>query len=142
MITVVNKLTGEVLDLADDSPEAIKDSWLMLSETIKAFERAKDKLKLKVADLLDEKGTYDYGDYVFRQSIVQRQNYDKAVLRNVLDADTFDLLTVPDKPAIDRYIKENLTELGAASTELRNSMIAVGEPYSMIRLEKVKTDDH
>lgn len=136
MVQVVNKLTGEIIDIKDNSPEAIKQSWLLLSETIKALERAKDKLKPKVQAILEPAGTYDFGDYVFRQSVVQRQNYDKATMRKVLDADTFDLLLVPDKTRIDTYLKENIDNLGEAGATLRNSMVAVGEPYTMIRLEK------
>src|SRR5262245_49038384 len=111
MITVVNKLTGEVLELPDDDADDIKNAWLMLSETIKMLERAKDKLKPKVSDLLDARGTYDFGDYMFRQSSIQRTNYDKSVMRRVLDADLFDELLTPDKGKIDNYLKENLDKL-------------------------------
>jgi hypothetical protein len=138
MINVVNTLTGEILELPDNTPVQIKDAWLMLSETIKMLERAKDKLKPKVADMLEANGTYDFGDYMFRQSAIQRTNYDKAVMRQNLDADTFDLLLVPDKPRIDNYLKENLENLGDVGTILRSTMVAVGEPYTTIRLEKIK----
>lgn len=138
MIQVVNKLTGELYELTDETPEQIKDAWLMLSETIKAMERAKDKLKPKVADMLDSKGTYDFGQYMFRQSSIQRQTYDKAVMREVLDADLFDTLLMPDKTAIDTYLKENLETTGEAGSKLRQTMIPVGQPYTTIRLEKVK----
>ena len=139
-IQVVNKLTGEVLELPVDNPVQIKDAWLMLSETIKMLERAKDKLKPKVEALVAANQA-DFGTHAFRQSVVQRQTYDKAVMREVFDADTLDLFLVPDKTKVDNYLKENLESLGDASTKLRQSMVPVGTPYTTIRLEKVKRDE-
>ncbi len=136
MISFVNKWTGEVHELPDDTPEKIKDSWLALSETIKACERAKDKLKPKVEELLDGGNTYDFEDYLFRRVSVQRQNYDKSVMREYLDSDMLDVLLIPDKTAVDRYLMENLEELGEVSTALRTTMIPVGLPYTSTRLEK------
>lgn len=135
---VVDTLTGEVLEFPDTTPEDIKNSWLQISKQIQALERAKDKLKPKVAELLDEFGKYEFEDYMFRQMTVQRRNYDKAVMREALDEDTFDLLLIPDKTAIDRYLKENLESLGDASTKLRESMVDVGQPYSVTKLEQIK----
>jgi len=137
MITVVDVLTGEVSEFADTTPEEIKDSWLQINKQIQALERAKDKLKPKVAELLDEFGKYEFEDYMFRQMTVQRRNYDKAVMREALDEDTLDLFLVPDKTAIDKYLKENLEELGDVSTRLRESMVDVGNPYSVTKLEKI-----
>lgn len=138
MIHVVNVATGEVTEFADSTPEEIKDSWLMISKQIQALERAKDKLKPKVAELLDEFGKCEIGDYMFRQMTVQRRNYDKGLMRQELDEDTFDSLLIPDKTAVDRYIKENLEELGNTSTLLRNYMVDVGQPYSVTKLEQIK----
>ena len=142
MITAVDVLTGEVLEFADETPEDIKNSWLMISKQIQALERAKDKLKPKVAELLDEFGKYEFEDYMFRQMTVQRRNYDKAVMREALDEDTLDLFLVPDKPRVDQYIKEHLEELGEVSTLLRKTMVTVGNPYTTVRLEKVTDKDH
>lgn len=138
---VVDVLTGEVMEFADTTPEDIKNSWLQISKQIQALERAKDKLKPKVAELLDEQGKYDFGDYMFRQSIVQRKNYDKAVMREALDEDTLDLFLVPDKTAIDKWLKENVEELGEISTTLRTTMVDVGNPYTITKLEKVVRDE-
>lgn len=139
---VVDTLTGEVLEFADSTPEEIKDSWLQISKQIQALERAKDKLKPKVAELLDEFGKYEFEDYMFRQMTVQRRQYDKAVMRGVLDEDTLDLFLVPDKTKVDQYIKEHLEELGEVSTLLRKTMVTVGNPYTTVRLEKVTDKDH
>lgn len=137
MIQVVNKLTGEVYELDDHTSVAIRDSWLLLSETIKACERAKEKLKPKVDKIMAEQSVLPIGEYQFRRSVIERKNYDKSVMRKVLDADTFDLLLVPDKPRIDTFLKENLETLGDASTKLRQSMVSVGNPYTTLRLEKL-----
>lgn len=135
---VVNKLTGEVYELNTDTPEDIRESWQLVSEAIKTLEAAKDKLKPMVQAILDDSGQYDFGDYIFKLIPVQRMNYDKSVMRQVLDEDTLDLLLMPDKTAIDNYLKENIETLGDASTQLRNTMVAVGRPYSQLRLERVK----
>lgn len=137
MITAVNTISGEVMEFADSTPEEVRDSWLQISKQIQALERAKDKLKPKVASMLDEFGKCEIGDYMFRQTTVQRRNYDKAVMREALDEDTLDLFLVPDKTAIDKYLKENLEELGDISTRLRESMVDVGNPYSITKLEKL-----
>lgn len=137
MTQLTNKWTGEVIDLPDKTPDEIREAWTALTETIKACETAKRELKNKISKFLDLNGKYDYGDYLFRQVVIQRQNYDKAVMRRVLDPDTFDLFLVPNKIAIDGWLKENVEQLGEVSTELRESMVPVGEPYTTLRLEKV-----
>jgi len=135
---VVNKLTGEVYEIKFGNPSELAESWRLLSETIKACERAKDKLKPHVSKLLATDDTFQVGDYQFRQLITQRQTYDKAIMRQELDADLYDLLVMPNKTEVDKYIRDNLTDLGDSATKLRKSMIAVGEPYITIRLEKMK----
>ena len=137
-IQFLNKWTGEIHELPANTPDEIKDAWLALTETIKACERAKDKLKPLVSDMLDDRGQYGFTDYVFRQSVVQRQTYDKSVMREVLDPDTFDVLLIPDKTAVDSYLKENVENLGEVGTKLRQSMVPIGQPYTTIRLEKLK----
>jgi hypothetical protein len=150
MTQVVNKLTGEVYELDDHTAVAIRDSWLLLTETIKACERAKEKLKPKIDNIMAELSVLPIGDYQFRRTITERKTYDKAVMRQVLDADVFDLLLVPDKTRIDEYLKDNLETLDqGVGTALRNSMVPVmtrdkktGEykpmlPYTTLRLEKL-----
>jgi hypothetical protein len=139
MITVINKSTGEVTELYDDTPEDICNSWRAISEQIKALEAARDKLKPRVETLLDAGGRYEIGDYRFVQSVVQRQTYDKTTMRSLLDADLYDEMLVPDKTKVDAWLKE-MVERGAGelSTELRNNMVAIGKPYSIIRLERMK----
>lgn len=137
MIKLVNKLTGEVMELPDSSPEEIKESWLLLSETIKVCEGGKDKLKAKVRSLVNDNGLYDMGEYQFRVMSVQRYNYDKAVMREALDPDLFDTFLEPNKTAVDRYIKENVEVIGDTATILRKSMLPIGNPYSVTKLERL-----
>ena len=136
MIKSVNVVTGEVYEFSDSTPDEIIVSWNLINETIKALERAKDKLKNKVPDLVNHVGIYEGENFSFRVSTVQRVNYDKAVMRQVFDEDLLDTLLVPHKPSIDAYIKENLEELGESSTLLRESMIDEGKAYQVIKLEK------
>jgi len=136
MIKSVNVVTGEVYEFSDTTPDEIIVSWNLINETIKALERAKDKLKKKVPDLVNHVGIYEGENFAFRVSSVQRVNYDKAIMRQVFDEDLLDTLLVPHKPSIDAYIKENLEDLGESSTLLRESMIEEGKAYQVIKLEK------
>lgn len=137
-IQAVNRATGEVIDLPANTPEEIVQAWNIAKEYEKAATALKDQLKKLVPNLVNERGVSDeVNGYVFRVSNVQRKTYDKAVLRQQLDEDTFDLFMKPDKTAIDKYLRENLEDLGEASTIIRNSMIDDGKPYQVIKLEKV-----
>lgn len=137
-ITAVNKATGEVAELPADTPEEIVTAWQVAGEYEKVAKALREQLKKLVPTLVSDNGTSEaYNGYMFRVSNVQRKNYDKAVLRNVVDEDTLDLLLVPDKVAVDNYLKEHLEELGEASTELRQKMVPVGKSYQIIKLEKV-----
>lgn len=142
MRNIVNTFTGEIYDLRDKTPKDLLESWRILTETIKACERGKEKLRPKVEAILDEYDRYDFGDYRFVRTFNQRKNYDKAVMRQVLDEDTLDLFLVPDKPRLDAWCKELVQDENEQAyqivTKLRNSLVAVGEPYTAIRLEKVK----
>lgn len=136
MISITNQFTGEIYEVNTDTPEQIRDSWILAQSLEKSATKIKDKLKPFVANLIEANGTKEIGDYAFRQSTIQRQNYDKSVLREIFDEDLLDLFLEPNKTAIDKYIKENVEELGEQSTKLRETMIAVGQPYSVTKLEK------
>lgn len=140
-ITATNKATGEMIELPANTPKQIVEAWRTAHEYAKAAEVMKDQLRRLVPSLIGERGTSEpIGQYQFRVSSIQKQTYDKAVMREVLDPDTFDVLLKPDKPAIDRFLKENLETLGDDSTKLRQAMVADGNPYQTIRLEKVSRD--
>lgn len=136
-IKALIEMTGEVLEFEPNSPEQIMELWKLASENIKAWEKIKDRLKKEVPKFVDEKGVFEHGGFMFRVILIQRQNYDKAVLRRVFDEDQLDIFLEPNKKAIDNYLKENLHELGEVSTELRSSMITVGKPYQQIKLERL-----
>ena len=135
----VVKLTGEVIELNPVTDADVYEAWRTCSEYIKAYTELKDKLKPFVERLVTERGTSEPLDgYMFRQSFVQRMNYDKTVLRQVIrDEDTFDMLLAVDKKAVDDYLKEHLEEVGQDSTLLRDSMVPVGKPYTVLKLEKL-----
>lgn len=137
-ISATNKATGEIIELDASTPEQIVAAWRTAQEYAKAANALKDQLKEIVPTLVVGGGLSEpINGFQFRVNAVQRYNYDKSVMRQVLDEDTFDLLLKPDKPSIDKFLKENLVQLGDKSTQLRNSMVAEGIPYQVIRLEKL-----
>lgn len=137
-ITATNKATGEVVELPADNPDQIVLAWQVAQEYEKTSKALKDQLKKLVPEFVGERGTSDpIGNFQFRVSSIQRMNYDKSIMREVLDADLFDTLLEPNKSAIDTYLKEHIEETGEAGTKLRQSMIPVGNPYQVIKLEKL-----
>jgi hypothetical protein len=138
MISVTNKATGELIEIDTSTPEQLVKGWQLAQEYSKTAEKLKDELKALVPILLNDKGVSDeIGNFVFKQNDVQRMTYNKAVMRDVLDPDVFDVLLEPNKTAVDEYLKENLESLGDVSTTLRASMKPKGKPYQVIKLEKV-----
>lgn len=137
MVTATNKHTGEVVSLIVNNQEQLVQAWLIAQEYAKVSEKLKDQLKELVPKFVESSLSEPIDGYQFRISNIQRKNYDKTVMRDVLDADTFDLLLKPDKPAIDTYLKKNLETLGDVSTRLRETMIAEREPYQVIKLERL-----
>lgn len=134
-VTATNKATGEVIELPVNNPTEIVEAWRIAQEYDKASTAIKDQLKKLVPTFISERGTSEViNGFQFRMNTIQRMTYDKTVMRRLLDADTFDLMLKPDKPTIDKYLKENLPDI---STELRNSMIEDGKPYQVIKLERL-----
>ena len=137
-IKAINKATGEVIELDADTPEQIVEAWKIAQEYEKAAKSLKDQLKKIVPSLVNDDGKSDeINNAVFKINTIQRMTYDKSVVRQVLDEDVFDLMTKIDKTKLDDYIKDNLSELGDISTELRASLIPDGKPYQVIRLERL-----
>ncbi len=137
-VTATNKATGELIELPVDTNEQIVEAWLVCQEYVKAAEILKAQLKEIVPDMVGTNGVSEpTNGCQFRVSTIQRMTYDKTVMREVLDPDVFDVLLKPDKPAVDKYLKENLTTLGEASTQLRKAMLPEGKPYQVIKLEKL-----
>lgn len=141
LIKAINRATGEIIELPATNPQEIVTAWQTAQEYEKAAKSLKDQLKKLVPAFVGTRGVSEpIGNFQFRVSSIQRMNYDKAVMRETLDADLFDVLIKPDKPAIDKYLKENLESLGDVSTRLRQAMIPEGKPYEVIKLEKISTE--
>lgn len=138
-VKATNHYTGEIIELPANSPAEIVNVWRAAQELEKQAKVLKDQAKKIVPGIINANGTSEpIGGYQFRAYTTQRMNYDKSVMREVLDADTFDLLLIPDKPAIDNYLRENLEKLpNDVGTRLRKEMVPVGNPYQTIKLEKL-----
>jgi hypothetical protein len=139
MIKTVNRETGEVIELTASTFDEVLAAWQVAKEYERVGNDLKDQLKKLVPKFVDDNGKSKVKNgYMFRLSNVQRMTYDKAVLREVFDADELDLLLKPDKKAVDNYIKDHLEELGEKSTLIRSAMVADGKAYEVIKLEKVE----
>lgn len=137
-VQVTVKSTGEVYDFPSDTPDEVVESYRLVNEYIKTLERAKNLLQTKASDVVGPDGTYEHDGYMLRVSNIQRMTYDKSLLRELLDEDTFDLMLEPAKTRIDNYLRENLEDLGDISHQLRESMVPVGKPYRVIKLERLE----
>jgi len=137
MITATNKVTGEVIELPAESLEDLVSSWKIAQEYEKTAKALKDQLKKIVPKYVEKDRSEEVDNCQFSVKSIQRMTYDKAVLRNNLDEDTFDVLLKVDKTAVDRYLKENLDKLGEVSTIIRQSMVSDGKPYEVIKLERL-----
>lgn len=138
-ITATNRATGEVIELDANTPEEIVEAWRVAQEYDKAASALKDQLKKLVPNIVNDKGvTEPINDHIFRVSYIQPMTYDKAVLRQVFDDDLLDVMLIPAKTTIDKYLKEHLEELGEDSSKLRQAMIPAGKSYTVIRLEKIQ----
>lgn len=134
-MTVTNYLTGEVLELADSTPEEIIESMLYVQQTIKLWDAAYTKLKRKAEK--DVEDGFEHNGYKFRYSHIQRMTYDMNSLRQVFDEDELATFMTLRKTAVDDYIKEHVDELGAQATLLRRTMIPEGAGYTTVRLERL-----
>lgn len=142
IVTAVNKHTGEIVELPVDNFKQLISAWNIAKEYEKVSEALKKQLKELVPDYINEQGKSDECDgYMFKVNHIQRMTYDKSVMRNVLDEDTYDQFLKPDKTALDRFLKENLETLGDVSTQLRKAMIPDGKAYEVIKLEKLSRDE-
>lgn len=141
IVKATNKVTGEVWEYSVKELPELFTAYSAAQEYEKMAKSIKDQLKDKIDELVDDNGrSPEYKGKQFKRITVQRQTYDKAVLREVLDEDTYDLMLKPEKAKVDKYIAENLEALGDDSTKLRQSMIEDGKPYTMYRLEKLERE--
>lgn len=137
-VSATHKTTGETIEHDVNNIVDMVNAWRLASEYEKLAMSLKEQLKKMLPPFLDESGnSEEVGGYVFKSRLIHRRNYDKTIMRQVLDEDTFDLLLIPDKTKIDAYIKENMNSLGDISTKLRETMVDVGRPYNVTRLERL-----
>ena len=137
MISALNKATGEVIELPADTLEEVTQAWQTVQQYDKAITALKEQLKKKVRELADQEQIEEVNNTIFRVTSVQRMTYDKSVLRRLLDEDTLDVFLEVKKTAVDNYLKENIDDLRDVATEIRSSMVASGDPYEVIKLEKL-----
>lgn len=139
MISVIDKQTGEVIELPTDTTADLIMAWQTAMQYEKLAKQIKDDVKKYLLTRLNEfDETEEAGKYKFKRSIVQRYTYDKTAVRRILDdEDLLDDFLVIDKTVLDRYVKDNLTDLGPISTELRQALVPLGKPYERFSLEKV-----
>lgn len=130
---ITDKLTGLMYEV--ETQDQLVESMELIKKQIKALKEAEAQIRDLVLDI-DWNG-YENQGRVVRVSHVQRMEYDKATLRVLLDEDVFDVLTKVDKTAVDKYIRDNLDDLGDIATKLRDSMMPSGKPYAVVKLEKI-----
>lgn len=136
-----NKTTGEVVEFKVTDLSSLMAAYSAASEYEKVSKRLKEQLKKVLDNYLDDTGkSEELNGMQFKRITIQRQTYDKSILREVLDEDTYDLFMKPEKTKIDNYLSENLESLGDLSTKLRKSMVPDGAPYSQVKLEKLQRD--
>lgn len=132
------KTTGEVIELEVSDLSSMMTAYTIAQEYEKASKKLKDQLKTELDKYLDENGrSVELNGKQFKSISIQRMTYDKSILREVLDEDTYDLFMKPAKTEIDKFLAENLETFGDASTRLRKSMVADGNPYTQVKLEKL-----
>jgi hypothetical protein len=129
--------TGEVLEFELDTLDQLIQSYKVLNEYAKALDGIKKQLQSRAVELADGRNFVESGDFGIRISSVQRTTYDKAVLRQVLDEDTLDLMLEPSKAKVDAYLKLHLDDLGADSTRIREALVPVGSAYQVVKLERL-----
>lgn len=130
---ITDKLTGLIYET--DTDEQVIESMIRINDQLKAL----DDVKKQLRDLVIERDLSgkEHNGRLVRVSSVQRMAYDKQLMRSLLDEDTYEVLTKPDKTAVDRYLKENLEALGDISTQLRRGMLPEGNPYTVVKIEKL-----
>ena len=136
-LSATNRFSGEVIDVEVTNESELVNAWKLAQEYDKVAKSLKDQLKKIVPKYVEDGKSEEINGHMFRVSNIQRTTYDKAIMREVFDEDTLDLFLKPDKPKVDKYLKENLEQLGKDSTKLRESMIPDGKPYEVIKLERL-----
>lgn len=136
MITITNKITGELVDFPSLTIYDLVNTWQQAQEYEAMGKRLKDKLKPLLDKYLPEDGELKAGDYLFRKYTAQSMTYNKAALRKVFDEDTLDLFTTVSRKAVTDYIKKNKLDYEQLAA-LEDGLEPAGKAYTAIKLEKI-----
>lgn len=136
MVTITNKVTGELLDFPSDTIEELVAAWQQAQE----FEAMGKRLKLKLKPILDEylpeDGELKSGDFLFRKYTAQTMTYNKAALRRVFDEDEMDLFTTVSRKAVQDYLKTKRLDYEELAA-IEEGLEPAGKAYTAIKLEKI-----
>lgn len=144
MIKETIKQTGEIIELADETFTDVMKSWQIATDYEKIGKALKEKLKKRILQYIGSNGRSEEIDgYQFRVSNVQKMTYDKAVLRDAVGEDVYDLFMEPKKTAIDEYLAELVSkgDPDDITTKVRAAMLPKGKPYSQTVLEKLTREE-
>ncbi len=137
MITATNPFTGEVFELEDKTPTDLENAYNFCKQFEKTIKQMQDQLKAVVKKWTPD-GILETPNGMFRYSSVQRQTYDKGVIRNLVDEDLFDTFTVIKKSAVDSWLKERVMKQDIdpeLNTQIRSALIPDGKPYEVVKYE-------
>jgi hypothetical protein len=139
-VKVVDKSTGEVIELEYASFEEFGERWDELTQRIAALERAKKKMTEELKQLMgeDDKLPLNNG-WHFRKYSQVRRSYPVPVVMELLEDDATKFLKV-DKTKLDAELKEHADDGGRwveISHKLRDSM-EIDQVIESLRLVKEK----
>lgn len=137
MIKATNPFTGEVFELQDDTPTDLETAYNFCKQFEKTIKQMQDQLKERVKKAAVD-GLLQTPAGRFKYTSIQRQTYDKAVLRQLLDEDLLDTFTVVKKAAVDDWLKERVFKQDIdpeLNTQIRQALIPDGKPYEVVKYE-------
>ena len=137
-ISVVNTLTGEVLDFEYNNLYELKDQYVELEALKAAIDRAHKKMKLDLEFAIGEDEQVDFPDgYRLKRFHRTSYTYKKSVVAKYLDEDQLDLVTQVNGTALKTLVKD-MNERGelpeGAWSDIEQSADMVNSEY--VRLFK------
>jgi hypothetical protein len=139
MITATNPITGEMFEIKDDTPADLEQAY----QVLKSFERTTKKLldQWKERVTAYDSETLETPHGYIKCSVIQRQTYDKGILRQLIDEDTLDDFLVIKKSSVDNWLKERVEKQDIdmdLNRSIRAALIPDGMPFVTIKYEKTK----
>lgn len=138
MITATNPFTGEIIELADTTSEDIEKAY----DFIKTFEKTLKELNEQLKHTIAKRAVddlYQTPNGRFKSLVIQRQTYDKGLIRPLVDEDVFDTFTVIKKSLVDSYLAEQVFKQTITDEEakaFKAALIPDGKPYEQIKFER------